>query len=168
MTSMPDQVASNYEAPFNRQFSVFLDNRVGKLFELVELFDAHDVPVIGLSIVDAADHAVVRLLTSASDRARQLLQQSEMPYSETDVLVVQLRKGQSLSALCKSLVACELNIHYAYPLLVQPQGQPALALQSDDQTLAGQILRRKMFHLFAENDFGDNMNPGDPFDQSSN
>jgi hypothetical protein len=166
--SVNEQIAQGYEAPRNTQFSAFLDNRCGKLLELVEIFDGHAVNMVALSVIDSADHAVVRLVTSRSDLARRLLQRHQIPFSEAEILVVELSAGQTLSKLCISLLSAELNIHYAYPLMVRPHGVPTIAIHTDDQVLAGQILRRKMFTLLGENDLGDNATQGDPPGMSPN
>jgi len=151
-----DMTAFGYAPPRNVQFSVFLDNRVGKLLELIEIFHGQSLSVAGFSILDAADHAVVRILTSNADLARRLLQRNEMPFSEADILVVELEGDHGLSQACKALLAAELNIHYVYPLLVRPRGQAAVALHTDDHHLACQLLRRRLFTVLAENDLGEN------------
>jgi len=66
--------------------------------------------------------------------------------------VVELSRGHSLSNLALSLLGAELNIHFAYPLMLRPNGTPTIALAVDDPVLAGQILRRKQFRLFGEGD----------------
>ncbi len=160
-----------YEPPRNTQFSVFLDNRVGKLLELLEVFDGHDLKLVALSVVDSADHAVVRLVTSRSVLARRLLRRHDLPFSEADVLVVELGQGKTLAKLCQSLLSAELSIHYAYPLIALPRGVAAIVLHTDDQLLAGQILRRKLFTLLAENDLGENATgsiPGAPTEPTPN
>lgn len=164
MAQVPtDQVtARGFEPPVNRQFSIFLDNRVGRLHDLLEVFSGQALTVAGLSVQDSADHAVVRLVTSNSELSARLLDRHNLPYSEAEVLVVELGGGKSLDALCRTLLTAELNIHYAYPLLVRPRGNPAVVLHTDDRTFAGQLLRRKLFTLLAENDLGDNASRGTP------
>ena len=166
--SVSDQTTQGYQPPYNTQFSAFLDNRCGKLLELVEIFQGHALRLVALSVVDSADHAVVRLVTSNSDLARRLLQQHDIPFSEAQILVVEIGPDHTLSKLCISLLSAELNIHYAYPLMVRPHGVPTIALHTDDQILAGQILRRKLFTLLGENDLGDNATGSDPSGMSHN
>jgi len=163
-----DQITQGYQMPYNTQFSVFLENRCGKLLELVEILDGHALRLVALSVVDSADYAVVRLVTSRGELARRLLQRHDMRFSEAEILVVELGPHHTLSKLCISLLSAELNIHYAYPLMVRPHGMPTIALHTDDQILAGQILRRKMFTLLGENDLGENATNGDPSDLSPN
>ena len=164
MTQVPvdDLTTQGYEPPRNVQFSVFLDNRVGKLLELVEVFDGHALELVGLSVVDSADHAVVRLVTSRSGLARRLLERHRLPFSEADVLIVELNRDKTLAGLCRCLLSAEVSIQYAYPLIVQPRGLGAIVLHTDDQILAGHILRRKWFTLLGENDLGDNASRDTP------
>ena len=81
-----------------------------------------------------------------------MLREDNLPFSEHDVLVVELSEGHSLSSLCLSLLGAELNIAFAYPLMLKPNGRPTIAMAVDDPTLGGQILRRKGFHLLGEAD----------------
>lgn len=146
----------------NTQFSVFLDNRVGKLRELVQTFDAPSaIELVSLSVIDSTGHAVVRVLTSRAELARRLLDRAELPYSEADVLVVELNDATDFGRACQALLSAEVSIHYAYPLLITRRNRPAMAIYTDDNILAGQIMRRKMFTLLAENDLGENATPGD-------
>ncbi|MEM9419782.1 MAG: acetolactate synthase [Planctomycetota bacterium] len=164
--------ARGYQPPVNTQFSVFLDNRVGRLMDLLEQFDnASALTLAGLSVVDSADHAVVRLLTSKADLARRLLNRCEYAFSEIDVIAVELPYENSLVSVCEVLTTVELNIHYAYPLLVRPRGLPVVALHTDDTTFAGQVLRKRHFTVLAENDLGENApgsTPGTPNDPEGN
>ena len=149
---MPPETAQGYAPPSVVQYSVFLDNKVGKLYDLMEAFDSSPVRICAINVHEASDHAVVRIITNDSASARKLLEAEGVPFAETDVLVVELSQGHTLSSLCLHLLAAELNIRFAYPLMLRPNGTPTIALSIDDLTLAGQILRRKEFRLFGEFD----------------
>ncbi len=157
-----EQLGRSYQPPLNVQFSVFLDMRVGRMLELLETFQGHALELAALSVVDATDHAVVRVLTSRSELARRLLERHDLPYSEANVIVTEVTRQQTLGDVCTALLNAELNIHYMYPLIVRPRGHAAIALHVDDYILAGQVLRRQHFTLLAENDFGDNATGSDP------
>ncbi|RNC82320.1 MAG: acetolactate synthase [Phycisphaera sp.] len=151
-TPMPPETMQGYGPPSVTQFSVFLDNTVGRLYDLMEALDTSETRVCALNVHEASDHAVVRMITNNSGEARNLLKQARVPFAETDVLVVELSKGHTLTSLCLHLLAAELNIRFAYPLMLRPNGTPTIALSVDDLTLAGQILRRKEYRLFGEFD----------------
>ena len=148
----PTETTQGYTPPTVTQFGVFLKHKVGQLLDLVECFDGSDCQICALSVHEASDHAVVRLITNNGAKARQLLRSEGLAFGEMDVLVVELAEGHTLSGLCLSLLGAELNIMFAYSLMLKPNGSPTIAMAVDDASLAGQILRRKNFRLFGEAD----------------
>jgi hypothetical protein len=155
MGQMPMGTEQGYAPPSVRQFGVFLDNRVGKLLELVQLFDdASNVKLVAISVLDSSDHAVVRLIFDNADEARHLLKSNSFAFSEVELLVLELDDEHTLTHACLFLLGAELNIRFAYPVLPTQNIGPLelLALAVDDNTFAGQILRRKGFRLMAEDE----------------
>jgi len=151
--TVPIETTEGYGPPTVRQFGVFLENRVGRLFELVRIFDeAPDVHLCAFSVVEASDHAVVRIIPNNADAAREVLRTEGLPFSEFDLLIVELADDHTLTSMCLYLLGAELNIRFAYPLMLRPNARPTIALAVDDQTLAGQILRKKNFRLLGEGD----------------
>lgn len=148
----PLETAHGYSPPTVTQFSVFLVNKVGKLHDLVELFDRSRIQICALSVHEASDHAVVRMITGHAASARQALMSEDLAFTERDVLVVEVSGNHTLSSMCLHLLRAELSIHFAYPLMLRMHMQPSIALAVDDLTLAGQILRRKDFRLLGEAD----------------
>ncbi|MCC5828398.1 MAG: hypothetical protein JJU36_03025 [Phycisphaeraceae bacterium] len=155
---------NGFEAPTLTQLSCFLANRVGKLLELVGVFEGQYLEVAALTVLEASDHAVVRLITSRAELARRLLRRNNIPFSEAEVLAVEIPSGKSFSDICKALLSAEVSIEYSYPLLSRPRGRPVMVVHTDDQILAGQLLRRKLFTLVCENDLGENATGSDPAD----
>ncbi len=150
---MPQYTTQGYSPPSVRQFSVFLENKVGRLLELVRLFDeAADVHLCGLSVLESSDHAVVRLITNDGGKSEHMLREHRLAFSVLDLLIVELTEDHTLSSLCMCLLGAELNIRFAYPLMFGVEGTPTIALAVDDYILAGQILRKKSFRLLGEVD----------------
>jgi len=148
----PLETTHGFAPPTVVQFSVFLVNKVGKLLDLVENFDEASCSICAISVHESSDHAVVRVITNNAAEARKLLREDGLPFGEHEVLVVSLGPGYSLSRLCLHLLGAEINIAFAYPLMIKPNGAPTIAIAVDDHTLAGQILRRKGFTLLGEAD----------------
>ena len=74
MSQVPAETMQGYSVPSVRQFSVFLENRVGRLLDLIRHFDdASHVHVAGLNVIDSSDHAVIRMIPDNADGARVLL-----------------------------------------------------------------------------------------------
>jgi hypothetical protein len=126
---------------------------VGALLDVLRQFDSTDIRIISLNIVDSADCAIIRLVLTDPERSLEILQQKGFAVTESDLLVVQLPEGnQGLVQICKALLGAEINIHYAYPLLVGPAGRAALALHVEDHETAMQNLISQGFTVFTEND----------------
>jgi hypothetical protein len=144
---------AGYEPTRVRQFTVFLENKVGRLQSLVRALEQGSGKIVAMSIHDSADSALVRLICSDADESREILKYAGFPFSESDLLVVELPKKskQPLIDICAALLAAEINIHYAYPLLLRPRA-PSLALYVDDSTLAARLLIKKGFTLIGESD----------------
>lgn len=140
--------------PGARQFSIFLENRVGAMLDLVRRLEASGNRIVAMSVMDSADCAIVRLILSDPERAVETLQQAKLAYLECDVLLVQLPGGSSpVGTICKALLSAEINIHYAYPLLVgSASNRPVLALHVEDTDTGIQTLQRQGFTILSESD----------------
>jgi|SRR5580658_6375630 hypothetical protein len=147
------QRGAGFEPARVRQFTVFLENRVGRLQGLLSALESAAHPIRALSIEESGDSALVRLICGAADSARSTLKEAAFPFGELDLLAVQIPKKnpQPLIAICSTLLAAEINIHYVYPFLLGPRG-PALALYVDDAVLAEQLLIKNGFTLITESD----------------
>ncbi len=146
--SVPHETAEGSDYPTVCQLSVFLENRVGQLLKLTQLFEQADIAIIAVSVVNSVDCAIIRLIVDEPAKASQVLRQHGFVLSEADLLAVVLPPGKrGLLSLYAALVGAEVSIHYTYPLLVQPSGHPAVALQVDDAEMATRTLKLHNFEL---------------------
>lgn len=145
---------AGFESTRVRQFTIFLENKVGRLQMLVRTLEEQAGRIAAISIEESADSALVRLICHEPDLGRDALKKAEFSFSESDLLAVELnpRGRQPLIAICTALLAAEINIHYAYPLLSRPRKGAVLALYVDDPTLAARLLIKKGFTLIGESD----------------
>src|SRR5271154_273844 len=86
------QEGAGFEPTVVRQFTVFLENRVGRLQSLVRALETSKGRVIALSIEESADTALVRLICSDADLGRRVLHQNGFSFSESELLAVELPK----------------------------------------------------------------------------
>ncbi|HIA71234.1 MAG TPA: acetolactate synthase, partial [Phycisphaerales bacterium] len=154
MSQVPSETMQGYSAPSVRQFSVFLENRVGRLLDLLRHFDdSSHVHVMGLNVIDSSDHAVIRMIPDNADAARHLLRDLGIAFSETNVIVSVIDDSHSLADMCLYLLGAELNILFIYSLIKQsPIGDSVIAVAIDDLTLGANLLVRKGFNLLGEGD----------------
>ena len=111
-----------------KQFSVFAENRVGRLYDLTGLLKANDVHIMAVTVLDTTDSAIVRVIVDDPGKARELMVNNDFPYTECDVLAVELTDESQLKGVLAALYEAEINVHYVYSFIKRPEGRAALAL----------------------------------------
>ncbi len=139
--------------PALKQFTVFLENRVGQLLEIVRRFEGSRVRIVALSINDATECSFVRFVLSHPEQGREILERAGLPLIETDLIGIELPDvPQPLLQVCTALLAAEVNIIQAYPLMMPPGGRPSVALMVDNTDIAVETLENKKFRMITEAD----------------
>jgi len=136
------------------QLSFFLPNRLGALLRATRELDAKGIRIYALSILDAADHAVVRMVVDRPTDAKSALITEGYAVFDTDLLGVALPEGKGLGIgkVLSALLMAEVNIHYIYPLAVHADGHPVIVLHVDDMRAASRVLRQKGLDLIGQDD----------------
>jgi len=135
-----------------KQFSVFAENRVGRLYDLTSLFKENNVHIIALTVLDTTDSAIVRTIVDDPDRARELMINNDFPFGESDVLAVEISDEGDLRPVLAALLEAEINIHYVYSFLKRPGDRTALALNVEDTDVATQALGIRGFKVLTQRD----------------
>lgn len=142
--------------PTIRQFTVFLENRVGQLLEVVRRFEGSHVRIVALSIQDSYECSFVRFLLSHPEQGREILERAGLSIIESDLIGIELPdRPQPLLQVCTALLQAEVNIVQAYPLLMRPHGRPAVALMVDNLEMGLDTLGNKNFKMIREEDLQD-------------
>ncbi len=142
-----------HTSDYVRQFSVFLPNRAGALLGVVKLLEDNHVAVVGLSVQDSGDVSVVRIIVTDPDTVEALFMEKGVPFGTTDVLVVQLRESAcDLTTCLTAFRAGETNIHFAYPLLIHPDGRAALVLMVEDIEIGSALMVNRGFKVLRQGD----------------
>jgi hypothetical protein len=98
-----------------KQIAVFLENKPGRLANVLLALARDKVNIAALSVMDSHEHSVLRFVADELDKARNLLKDLSIPFAEAEVLVVELRNQPGeLAHVCELLGAEHVNIDYAY------------------------------------------------------
>lgn len=142
--------------PTLRQFCVFMENRVGGLYDLLRHLERNEIRVVALSIANSVDCAIIRVMVNNTERAREVFQLSKFAFSESDLVGVELPDDpQPYLRICMALLAGEINISYTYPLLYRRQGRGGIAMYVDDVETAMRILTEQGLTVITENNLQD-------------
>jgi len=126
------------------QVSVFLDNHPGSLFDTMSQLDKNKIKVFALSIADAGEFGLVRLITEEPLKASKLLEEAEFNLAKskknTEVTATFISEQNPLSKITKILGDGGINIEYAYSSAVHLDGKVALILRPSNVERAEQML----------------------------
>src|SRR5712692_10560029 len=135
-----------------KQFSVFTANRLGRLHDLAKLLGSRDVHILGLTVLDTTDSSILRVVVDDPEQARELMLVNGFPFTESELLVVELDSATRLKDLMAALLEAELNVNYLYSFIPHPQGKSLLALSMEDNEMAEQTLKRHQFRVLRQTD----------------
>ncbi|MBI2191712.1 MAG: acetolactate synthase [Planctomycetes bacterium] len=135
------------------QFALFLENRVGKLLEIVKLLAGVDTHILAISVNEASDHAVVRIVVDRPMTAREVLENAGVPLVESTVIAVEMSEElYSIHHILRVLLQAEINVMYAYPLLVRSRRHAVIVFHVDNDDYAIQVLQEQGIHVLNQDD----------------
>jgi hypothetical protein len=153
MANSGSKINQALQSPLVRQFSVFLENKVGALLDLTRTLSESNVHVCGISVVDTADASVVRIVVDDPERCREALGQAGIAVNESSLVVVELPRGpEKLDTVLRGLVAAEVNIQYTYSLMIRPHDKALLALHCEDSDFARDVLLKDGHSVLSQKD----------------
>ncbi|MGA2680832.1 MAG: hypothetical protein ABSF44_03425 [Candidatus Bathyarchaeia archaeon] len=126
------------------QVSVFLDNHPGSLFDVMSQLDRNKLKVFALSIADAGEFGLVRLVTEDPAKAAKFLEDADFNLAKskknTEVTAVFMSEKDTLSKITKILGDGSINIEYAYSSAVHVDGKIALIMRTSNVEKTEQVL----------------------------
>lgn len=123
-----------------KQLSVFIENRQGRLGEVLEVLKKNNVNILSLSLADTTEYGLLRLIVNDPVLGREKLTENGFSTMLTDVLVIKIsHKAGSLQQLLKELSDRCLNIEYMYGLSIDG-AEASVVLKASNLEDAGKIL----------------------------
>ncbi|MBA3849511.1 MAG: acetolactate synthase [Opitutus sp.] len=134
------------------QFSVFIENRAGRLLELTAMLAKHNVHIMAMTTLDTTDCAIDRMVVDDPERARELLAVNNFYFTECQVLAVEFADESRLKDIFSAFYDAEMNIHYVYSFVSRPRGKCGIIVNVEDLELAGQTLGNRGFKVLTQRD----------------
>ena len=124
------------------QLSLFLENKPGTLAAVCQALANRKINIYALSVSDAVDHAVVRVVVSDPLAALHLLGEHGTMVVERNVLLIEANnKPGELADIAKKLARHRINIEYAYTAAPPNADCGVMILRVDNMTKAKSVLR---------------------------
>ena len=102
------------------QVSVFIENRQGRLGEVLQVLKDNDVNILSISLADTTEYGLLRLIVNNPERAKDVLLQAGFSSMLTEVLIIKVpHVAGSLQSILSAIAKANVSIEYMYGLSVE-------------------------------------------------
>ena len=127
-----------------QQISVFIENKPGRLSEIISALSNEGIDIRALSIADTADFGILRLIVNDPERASQVLWGQGITVSMTQVIGVRFDdRAGSLANVLTILRDADIAVEYAYAFVTHSKNEACVVLRVEDNDRAAKVLSEK-------------------------
>lgn len=132
-----------------KQLSVFLENREGRIKDVLGILAANDINIVAASLADTSDYGMLRMIVSDPEKATRVLKEEHVSAMLTDVICIRVpHAAGSLYKAMKALEDAKINVEYMYAFA---NGDDASAvLKTREAQLAVKTLEEKGFSVYSK------------------
>jgi hypothetical protein len=133
------------------QISVFVENKPGKLVEVVELLGAKGIDLRAMSIADTADFGILRLIVDKPQKALEELRAAEFVTTVNKVLPVLIDdKPGALARVIRVFSDAGISIEYVYAFVTHEANKASVIFRVEDNGKAIEVLKANGVELADE------------------
>jgi hypothetical protein len=125
-----------------QQISVFLENKVGRLNEVLSPIAQGGIRIISATVADTSEFGILRLITTDPQKTYQILKENKISsnISEVFAVVTESRPGQFVRTI-EYFTQAGVNIEYMYCFSTKDKG--VLILRTNNTEAASEVIRKK-------------------------
>lgn len=133
------------------QISIFLENKYGKLSEILALLAEEQIRIVAATVADTSEYGILRIIVSEPQKAYKTLKDNKVSANLTEVLAISTNScvgsfAQTLSHFTKA----GISIEYMYCFSVN--GKAILILRTTNVEAAREVIRRQNLEYICESD----------------
>ncbi len=138
-----------------KQISIFLENSPGRLQETTKALGDAGINLRALTLSEAADYGVLRLLVSNVDKARQIMMEKQFPARVDEVVAVEIKdQAGSLAEVLKPLNDANISVRYMYAFSGFNDNRAVMIFNFSDIDKAIAVLQKTGQNLLSAQAFG--------------
>lgn len=124
-----------------KQLSVFIENRQGRLGEVLHVLKENDVNILSISLADTTEYGLLRLIVNNAERGCEVLLKAGFSSMLTDVLIIKVpHVAGALQTILERITEKNVNIEYMYGLSVEAT-DASIVMKTNELDVACDILR---------------------------
>ena len=119
------------------QISVFIENKPGRLTEIVSSLSEKGIDIRALSIADTTDFGILRLIVNDPELAMRILKDEGVTVSKTQVIGVRMAdRAGALAEVLAILRDAKIAVEYAYAFITHSKSDACVVLRVEDNESA--------------------------------
>jgi hypothetical protein len=119
-----------------RQISVFLENKSGRLAEVLGILGSENIKIHALTIADTSEYGILRLIVSDYQKAVEVLKSKEFTANLTDVIAIAVpNQAGEFAKLLETLAKETISIEYMYAFGMGDKAAIIIRPESIDLTM---------------------------------
>ena len=133
------------------QLSVFLENKFGRLNEILGIIAAENVRIIASTVSDTTEFGILRLIVTDPVRTEQVLKEKNISVHKSEVLAIKTTcQAGTLAEIVKSFTAAGVSIEYMYSFCSKQDYVVIMRIDKRDAAL--EVVRRNNLGYLSETD----------------
>lgn len=118
---------------FIKQLSIFVENKSGKIADILNVLGENNIDISALSIADTTDFGIVRLIVNDVERAASVLREYGAVVKVTDVIGVSVNDAPGgLARVLNILKDAEIELDYIYAFVGRSGKNASVVMKTDD------------------------------------
>jgi hypothetical protein len=118
------------------QLSVFLENKSGRLTEVLEVLGKENIRITALSVADTAEFGILRLIVPDPEKTRELLKKHNFTVNLTEVISVMApNEAQHYAKILRVLSDLDISVEYTYAFSLGDKSLIILRCSNTDEAI---------------------------------
>ena len=127
----------------SKQLSVFIENRKGRLSEVLEVLKVNNVNILSMSLADTTEYGLLRLIVNKPELGKEKLTENGFSSLLSDVIILKIpHEVGSLQELLKAIEEANVNVEYMYGLSIDGE-EAYVVLKSSNVEKTGEVLEAR-------------------------
>lgn len=127
----------------SKQISVFIENRKGRLGEVLDVLKSNGVNILSLSLADTTEYGLLRIISDKPQEGKDALVAAGFSSMLSDVFIVKVSHTPgSLQTILRVIAEEELSVEYMYGLSIGGD-DASIVVKTSDFDKASEVFARR-------------------------
>lgn len=134
-----------------RQISVFIENKSGRLSDVMNLLKIENINIRALSLADTSDFGILRLIVNNPDKAYKSLKAKDFTVGLTDVIAVAVDDNPGgLAYVLDILKKHDISVEYMYAYVGYSIETAIMIFRFEETDKTLEILEKEKLRILSE------------------